>query len=150
MVRCGYLMYGNISMPRVNNKPILKITSTISTITKVKRGESVGYDRTYVANEDISVAIVPIGYADGLDRRLSNKGYFYINGKKCPIIGNICMDVTMVDVSKINANIGDSVLILGSDGVNVISVTDYASLLSTSPYEVQLKFRYKRMNYIIV
>ena len=96
------------------------------------------------------VAVIPLGYADGLDRRLSNKGYFYINGKKCPIVGNVCMDAVMVDVSDVDVKIGDKVLILGTDGVNCILLDDYAKILGTSPYEIQIKFRYDRMNYIVV
>ena len=92
MVRCGYLIYGNMSAVGMYNKPVLKITSIISSLTYVKRGESVGYDRTYIAKDNILVAVIPLGYADGLDRRLSNKGYFYIHGQKCPIVGNVCMD----------------------------------------------------------
>lgn len=148
MVRTGFLLYcGSNSL---NNKPILSIKSKVVSITHVSKGESVGYDRNYVANNDMDIGIIPIGYADGLDRRLSNKGYFYINNKKCRIVGNICMDVTMIDITDMGINIGDNVLVLGTDGVNRISLEDYARLLGTSPYEVQLKFRYKRMNYIVI
>lgn len=150
MVRCGYLIYGNMSANGIYNKPVLKIVSAIASLTNVKKGESVGYDRTYIAKDDMLVAVIPIGYADGLDRRLSNKGYFYIKGKKCPIVGNVCMDAAMVDVTNIEAKIGDNVLILGCDGANNISLDDYARILGTSPYEVQIKFRYDRMNYIVV
>ena len=150
MVRCGYLLYGNTATKDINNKPVLKITSKVVSITYVNKGESIGYDRNYLATKNMMVGIVPIGYADGLDRRLSNKGYFYINNKKCPIIGNICMDVTMVDITECEAVVGDNVLILGCDGVNKITLEDYSKILGTSPYEIQLKFKYDRMNYLVV
>lgn len=150
MVRCGYLLYDNINSNECKNKPVLSIESKIIHISKVLKGESIGYDRNYVATKDMIVGVVPIGYADGLDRRLSNLGYFYINNKKCPIIGNICMDACMVDITNTNAQLFDEVLVLGTNGVNNIRLDDIAKLLATSPYEIQLKFRYNRMNYIVI
>ena len=97
----------------------------------------------------MTIAVIPVGYADGFDRRLSNNFSIIINDKKCKVIGLVCMDVFMVDISNVNASIGDEVIILGDSKSHSITVFDYAKALDTSPYEVLLKFNHKRMNYII-
>ena len=148
MVRVGMLMYGGID-GKIGNKLILSIKSHIVDINVIKKGDSVGYDRTFIAPRKMIIGVIPVGYADGLDRRLSNKFYVLISGKKCRIIGNICMDVFMVDLSYIDAKIGDEVILLGSQMDEKISLKDYADVLNTSIYDVLLKFNYKRMNYII-
>lgn len=148
MVRNGFLLYG--ATPNgIGNSFILTIQSQIVSIMDVKPGETVGYDRLYKVTKPTKIAVVPLGYADGIDRRLSNNFSVLINGEFCQIIGNICMDVFMVDVSKINAKVCDKVVLLGNIGNKKITLFDYAEKLGTSPYEVLLKFRYRRMNYII-
>ena len=149
MVRCGFACYG-WSKREEGFKPALKIVSKITSVHFANSGESVGYDRTAKLNSKTKIATVPIGYADGLDRKLSNRGYFYCKGKRVNIIGNICMDCTMVDVSCLDdVEVGDPVLILGEDEYdNEISLGDYAELLDTSQYDVLLKFRRARMNSI--
>ncbi len=149
MVRTGMLMYGGID-GGLGNEPVLSIKSHIININNIKKGDSVGYDRTFVAKKKMIIAIVPMGYADGLDRRLSNKFCLLVNGKKCRIIGNICMDVCMIDITDVGAQLGDEVVILGKQGTNGISLQDYASVLNTSIYDVLLKFNYRRMNYVLV
>lgn len=150
MVRPGFAIYG---YHKCDYKllPALTITSEIIHITNVRLGESVGYDRTFVATHNMRVAVVPIGYADGLDRRLSNNFYLLVNGHKANIVGNICMDVVLIDVTYIPyVYVGSKVTILGSDGAEVLTPFDYAKALSTSPYEVLLKFNHKRMNYKVL
>lgn len=138
MVRTGFSLYQNV----------LKIKSKIIEITEIKKGDTIGYDRTFLAKNKMKIAVVSIGYADGLDRRLSNNFSLIVNDKKCPIVGLICMDVCMVDITDIDADIGDEVIILGKSKNQEITIFDYASALSTSPYEILLKFNHKRMNYI--
>lgn len=141
MVRCGYLLYGW----QEGFKPVLSIHSEIVNITKVDNG-TVGYDRTFIANGR-KIAVVPIGYADGLDRRLSNNFKLLVDGQFANVVGNICMDVCMLDVTDIkDVKVGSKVTILGEDGKNKITVFDYANALGTSQYEILLKFRSARMD----
>lgn len=147
MVRNGFLMYAGDD--KINNKMILTIKSKIANIINIKKSDSVGYDRSFFAKKKMKIAIVSIGYADGLDRRLSNNFYLLINGVKCRIVGKICMDVCMVDVTDVECNVYDEVIILGRQKKEKITLQDYAEFLDTSPYEVLLKFSYSRMNYIV-
>lgn len=148
MVRNGFLLYGGTEN-KIGNKFILSIKSKIVNIMNVKKGDTIGYDRTFTVKKSMKIAVVPLGYADGLDRRLSNLFYVLIGGVKCKIIGLICMDVFMVDVSAIDARVMDEVVILGSQRCEEITINDMAECLGTSPYEVLLKLSPKRMNYIL-
>jgi alanine racemase len=102
----------------------------------VKKGESVGYGRTHVAAKDIVVASVPIGYADGVSRKLSNKGKVLINGHLCNIVGNICMDQFMVDVTGIPVQVKDEVVVIGKSGEHCLTVEDVAEVQGTIDHEV--------------
>lgn len=148
MVRNGFLLYGG-THNTIGNKLVLTIKSQIVNVLEVGKGSSIGYDRTFVAKKRMKIAVVPMGYADGMDRRLSNGFKVLISGQKCPIVGLICMDVFMVDISNVNAKIGDSVVILGTQGDHKITLDDFAKKMNTSPYEVLLHFNYKRMNYVV-
>jgi alanine racemase len=142
MVRLGIGLYGvgfdDAEQTMLVNVSTLK--STISQIKMVKAGETVGYGRAGKVNEDSIIAIVPIGYADGLNRRLSNgKGKLFINGRPAPIIGNICMDLCMVDITGFYATDGttpvkegDEVIIFGK----VNPIANLARDLGTIPYEI--------------
>ncbi len=147
MVRLGISLYGVASNPedeeRLQNVSTLR--STISQIKKVAAGQRVGYGSVTI-DTDKDIAVVPVGYADGLDRRLGHgRGYLLINGDRAPIIGNICMDMCMVDVTGIKAREGDNVIIFGNDR----PVTSLAADLDTIPYEVMtsLSGRVKRVYY---
>ena len=143
MVRCGFDLYGW----EKGFKPVLSITSEIIQINYVEDA-TVGYDRTYHAHNQ-KIAVIPIGYADGFDRRLSNNFKVLVNGKFANVVGNICMDLCMIDVTNIKkVDIGTKVTILGIDGSNKISIQDYAKVLNTSPYEILLKFKNTRMDII--
>ncbi len=133
MVRIGIGLYGFSA----NNSNKLMNVSTLKTrilqIKKVKKGESVGYSRKWVAKKDSKIAIIPIGYADGMSRQLSNGvGEVLINGKKSFIIGNVCMDMCMVDISHIYAKEDDAVIIFGDEN----PASDIAKKLNTIPYEI--------------
>ncbi len=153
MVRLGIGLYGVASDPgeqtRLRNVSTMK--TVITQIKHIKAGESIGYNRKGLAATDLVIAIVPVGYADGLNRRLGNgHGRLYIGGKEAPIIGNICMDLTMIDVTRLAATgdppqVGGEVIIFG-DGH---PVSELARELGTIPYEVltSISRRVKRIYY---
>jgi alanine racemase len=135
MVRLGIGLYG-IDPALVVQKQLQAIGSlktVISQIRNISIVESIGYGRRGKVNKPSRIAIVAIGYADGLDRKLGNgNGYMLVNEKKAPIIGSICMDMTMIDVTGINCREGDEVLVLGKD----IDINEIAGKIGTIPYEV--------------
>lgn len=146
MVRLGLGLYG---INPINNSIINNVSSLKSTILQIKtltQSETVGYGRKGVLTRETRVAAVPIGYADGLNRHLGNRvGYCLVNGKKAQYIGNICMDVCMVDISDIDCKIGDEVEIFGDN----LPVTVLSDLLNTIPYEIltTISNRVKRVYY---
>ena len=109
-------------------------------ITQVKNlpaGASVSYGRTFVAPTDMRVATLPVGYADGLARLLSNRGLVLVGGRRAPIIGRICMDMTMVDVTGLpGVQVGDEVVLIGRQGSDEISAEEIAKAQGTISYEV--------------
>ena len=137
-VRAGILLYGCYDSFGADSsyKPVLSLKSTITHINTLSKGESVSYGLTYTCDKSIKTATVSIGYADGLPRSLSNKGSVLINGNVCKIVGRVCMDQIVVDVTDIDCSVGDTVVIIGSDGENTITATDIAALDNTISYEV--------------
>ena len=114
MVRCGIGLYGfgNSAAEDENLKPISRLKSIISQIHTIKKGETVGYNRAYKSSRTEKIATIPIGHADGINRIYGNeKGFVFINGKKAPIIGNVCMDMIMVNISNVDCQEGDEVII---------------------------------------
>jgi alanine racemase len=112
---------------------VSKLKTTISQIKHIKQGDTVGYGRKGIAKKNITIATVPIGYADGYNRKLSNGvGYMLVNGQKAPVIGNVCMDMCMLDVTGINCKEGDEVIVFGEE----LPVTIIAEQLNTIPYEI--------------
>ena len=149
MVRTGFLLYG-YAKNDLGNMPVMSINSKVINLLSVRKGETIGYDRTFVADKNLTVAVVSMGYADGLNRRLSNKFSLIIKNKKCRILGRICMDVVMVDVTGIeNISIGEKVIVLGRENNLKLSLKDYADIIDTSEYEVLCAFNYRRANYIV-
>lgn len=146
MVRLGIGLYG---IDPYTNKILNNVTTlktTILQIHDVKADETVGYSRKGILDKDSRIAAIPIGYADGLNRHLGNgKGYCLVNGKKAPYVGNICMDVCMIDVTGIDCKEGDKVIIFGDD----LPVTTIAEWLDTIPYEIltAVSTRVKRVYY---
>ena len=135
MVRLGIGLYGIDPAEKLNKQlqPIGTLKTVISQIRTIKSHETIGYSRKGNVQRDSQIAIVAIGYADGLNRRLGNgKGYMMISGHKAPIVGSICMDMTMIDVTGINCREGDEVLVLGKD----IDINEIAGKIGTIPYEV--------------
>ncbi len=139
MVRPGYMIYGYYPAPFLKEiislYPVLKLATTIIYLKEVEAGEYVSYGRTYQTTRKTKIATLAIGYADGLKRSLSNRGSVVVNGQKAPIIGRICMDMAMVDVTDIvgEIQVGDEVFIF--DNVN-ITLEDMAELTDTIGYEI--------------
>jgi alanine racemase len=137
MVRPGILLYGYAPLnlqPRIAVKPLMELVSKIVCIKKVSAGESISYGRTWVAKNDTTIGIVPAGYGDGLPRSLSGNFNITINGNPYPVIGRICMDQFMVDISGTNIQRWTDVSILGGCGVN--SAASIATRTGTIPYEI--------------
>ena len=132
MVRFGIGIFGYASQHE-NLIPSIRWKTSVSQIKQLLPGETVGYGRTFKATERMAIATIRIGYADGFRRSLSNgAGGVVINGVFCPVVGNVCMDMTMVDVSNANCNVNDEVEIVGGTQ----TLQDFAKLLHTIPYEV--------------
>ncbi|WP_276979878.1 alanine racemase [Johnsonella ignava] len=142
MVRAGIIMYGispsdETGVGNMDIKPILSVKSMITYVKYIEKGETVSYGGVYKADKRVRVATIPIGYGDGYPRSLSNKGYVLINGKRAYILGRVCMDQMMVDVSCIpDADIGTEVTVIGRDGSEFISVESLAKLCDKFPYEL--------------
>ena len=133
MVRLGIGLYGVSSFAQDKICNVSTLKTTISQIREVEESETVGYGRKGVVNMVSRIATVPVGYADGFDRRMGNgTGRVIINGKFAPVIGNVCMDMTMIDITGIEASEGDVVIIFGKDN----PVSDIAERIGTIPYEV--------------
>ena len=147
MVRLGIGLYGISPIKEdATLHPISTLKTIILQIHDVPADETVGYSRRGVLKRDSRIAALPIGYADGLNRKLGNgKGYCIVNGQKAPYVGNICMDVCMIDVTGIECNEGDTVEIFGPD----LPVTQLAEWLETIPYEIltSVSNRIKRVYY---
>ena len=146
MVRLGLGLYGVDPFTNhiLNNVSTLK--TTILQIHNVKKGDSVGYSRKERLERDSRIAAIPIGYADGLDRHLGNRNaYCLVNGRKAYYVGNICMDVAMIDVTDIDCKEGDRVIIFGDE----LPVTTLSTILGTIPYEIltSISDRVKRIYY---
>ncbi len=135
MVRLGIGLYGVDATPVIQQqlKNVTTLKTTISQIKKVSAGESIGYSRKGVAAKDSLIATVRIGYADGYPRLLSNGiGKMLLKGKEVPVIGNVCMDMTMLDITGIEAAEGDEVIVFGAD----LRVSELAILANSIPYEI--------------
>jgi alanine racemase len=149
MVRLGIGLYGVEVSGKYEShlKSISTLKTTISQIKSVPKGHSIGYSRKGIMEEDGKIATIALGYADGYDRRFSNgKGFVLIHGKKAPVIGNVCMDMTMINITGIEANEGDEVIIYGPG----ISLKELSERIGTIPYELltNISSRVKRVYYL--
>ncbi|NNE31764.1 MAG: alanine racemase [Winogradskyella sp.] len=135
MVRCGIGLYGfgNSKTEDSNLKPIASLKSVISQIHSIEKGESVGYNRAYIAETFQKTATIPVGHADGIGRHYGQgKGFVIINNKKAPIVGNVCMDMIMVNVTDIDCHIGDEVILFNASN----SANNLANAADTISYEI--------------
>ena len=147
MVRLGLGLYGVDPYTNEMLQNVTTLRTTILQIHNIPAGETVGYSRKGVLQRNSRIAAIPIGYADGLNRHLGNgKGYCIVNGGKAPYVGNICMDVCMIDVTDIDCKEGDKVIIFGKE----LPVTQIADWLDTIPYEIltSVSNRVKRVYYL--
>ncbi len=132
--RPGLFLYGYESTNVLKQlQPVMSIWSEIAHVKHLKKGESVGYGRTFFAPKDMLIGVIPIGYADGYRRSFSNKGYVLIDNIQCPVVGNVCMDMTMIDVSVLGKDcIGKKVEIMGDN----ISAAMLGNMADTIDYEI--------------
>lgn len=139
-VRVGIASYGLQPSDSVYNnqlKQVLTWKTVVSHVKTIQPGDTVSYGRTFKAFMEMKIATIPVGYADGYWRHLSNKGHVLIHGEKCPIVGRICMDQFMVDVSHLDdVKIGDEVVLIGKQGNNVITAEEIAKIVDSINYEV--------------
>lgn len=141
MVRSGISTYGLYPSEEMDKEacilyPAMELKSRIAYVKMVKKGETIGYGGTYTLTEDKKIATVGIGYADGYPRALSNQGRMLVHGTYAPIVGRVCMDQTMIDVSHIeDVKIGDEVVLAGCQGENFISVEELAGMSASFNYE---------------
>ena len=133
MVRSGIGLYGFSGNPKIKLSPVHRLKSVISQIHAINKNESVGYNRSHFSQENEKIATIPIGHADGITRIFGNKkGFVFINGQKAFIVGNVCMDAIMVDVSNIKCKEGDQVIIFDE----VHTAEDLCSSAGTISYEL--------------
>lgn len=140
-VRPGIMLYGYHTSTHMNPapdlRPVLSWTTRVAQVRKLKPGESTSYNRTYVVRRLSRIAVLPLGYADGYSRLLSNKGAVLINGKRAPVVGRVCMDMTMVDVTDVpGVSSGTDVTLIGRQEDEAISAAELAACQGTIPYEV--------------
>lgn len=141
IVRAGISTYGlypseEVDKTNVKLKPALALKSHVAFVKEIESGTPVSYGGTFVAKEKMKIATIPVGYADGYPRSLSNKGYVLIRGKKAPILGRVCMDQFMVDVTQIEGvSFGDKVTMIGKDGNEILPVEVLSELSGRFNYE---------------
>lgn len=145
MVRPGIIMYGYESFKNAKEKidvePICKLKTKITFIKEVSKKTSISYSRKFITENNMKIATIPIGYADGLRRQLSNKGTVIVNNQKAPILGNICMDSCMIDVTNIeNVEVGTDVYIWDND---IRTLEDIANECNTINYEILSTISYR-------
>jgi Alr-MurF fusion protein len=148
MVRLGIGLYGIDANQQQQSQliAISQLKTTISQINHVQKGESIGYGRKGIADAPKTIATIAIGYADGFSRAFSNgKGFVSVHGQRAKVIGNVCMDMTMIDITGIDARVGDEVVIFGADP----SIQELAAAIDTIPYEIltNVSERVKRIYY---
>jgi alanine racemase len=138
-VRPGLLLYGIVPPPLAATlplTPIMTLGSRIVAVKGVRAGEGVGYGVKFSPEQPATIAIVPAGYADGLDLRLAGRGSVLIRGRRAPIVGSVTMDMLMADVTGLEVSPGDEVVIIGSQGGDRIDVREMAAQIGTIPYEI--------------
>ena len=145
MLRPGLALYGYA--PRFegglapasagNLKPVLGLKSRVTSLRTIQPGEAAGYDATFRATRPTTLALLPVGYADGLNRLLSNRGCVLLRGKRAPIAGRISMDLTIVDATDISGvEIGDEAVLISAQGPEIVTAYDHADIAGTIPYEI--------------
>lgn len=148
MARIGLALYG--TYPNSNLKPVLNLKTQLIQIKKITKGERVGYEGTYFAKKDATIGILPLGYYDGVDRGLSNKGIVKIAGLECPIIGKVSMNITTIDLSKLkDPKVGQEVLIYSDNPEDKNSIENTARICKKIPYEILINLAQSTKRVII-
>jgi alanine racemase len=138
-LRPGLLLYGVVPPPLASTlplRPALSLHSRIVAVKGLRAGEAAGYGLKAPVEHPATIAIVPAGYADGLDLRLAGRGFMLVRGRRAPIVGSVCMDVSMLDVSGMDVAPGDEVVIIGEQGEESMTVREMAASIGTIPYEL--------------
>lgn len=138
-VRPGLLLYGIIPPPLAATLPLgpaLSLHSRIVAVKGLRAGEGAGYGMKTTMDRSATIAVVPAGYADGLDLRLAGRGHMLVRGRRMPIVGSVCMDMTTIDVTGTDVEPGDEVVIVGQQGGESIGVREIAAAIGTIPYEL--------------
>jgi alanine racemase len=138
-VRPGLLLYGIVPPPlssTLSLRPALSLHSRIVHVKGMHPGEGTGYGLKTVVDRPSTIAVVPAGYADGLDRRLAGRGFMLVRGRRVPIVGSVCMDMTTIDVTGMDVSTGDEVVIVGEQGDESIGMREIAAAIGTIPYEL--------------
>jgi len=148
MVRLGIGLYGVSSDVETQKKllPASTLKTKIAQIKHIVKGDTIGYNRKGLVTNDMKIATIPVGYADGLSRKLGDGNWnMLVNGIKAPIIGNVCMDMVMIDVTDINCKEGDEAFVFSDEN----PITDMAKCIGTIPYEILTSYspRVKRVFY---
>jgi alanine racemase len=141
LVRPGIMLYGYHTLPDTvpapDLRPVLSLHTTIAQLRTIPQGGTVSYNGTFVATRPTRIAVLPIGYADGYSRRLSHRGSVLIQGRRAPIVGLVCMDMIMVDVTDLApVQVGETVTLIGQQGEESIWADEVADWIGTIPYEV--------------
>ncbi|MCJ8500480.1 alanine racemase [Desulfatitalea alkaliphila] len=142
MVRAGIAVYGlppsrEVVSPEIDLQPVMSLKAPVIHLKTVPAGTSISYGGTYTTPRATRIATIPVGYADGYRRSLSNRGHMLVRGYRAPIVGRVCMDLTMIDVGEIpEVAVGDEVVIMGRQRDQAIDAGDLADLLDTIHYEV--------------
>ena len=146
MVRPGLLLYGVAPAPHLRGalplRPVMRVATQVLYVRDLPTGASVSYGRSFVTRRPSRIATLPVGYADGYPRALGNRGAVLIGGVRCPIVGVVCMDLCMVDVTDLPAPVesGDEVVILGPQGQDHLTADEIAGWAGTIPYEILCGF----------
>ena len=138
-VRPGLLLYGIVPPPLTSTiplTPVMTLTSRITAVKGMRAGEVTGYGARFTATKPMTIAIVPAGYADGLDLRLAGRGCVLIRGRRAPIIGSVCMDMIMIDVTGLDASPGDEVVFIGHQDGDTIDAREMAATIGSIPWEI--------------
>ena len=149
--RPGIMLYGSSPFTEAryqkNLAPVMTLSSVLISIKNFKKGQGIGYGSRFTCKKDMKIGVVAVGYADGYPRLASNKGYALINGVKAPIVGVVCMDFIMLDVTDCGGvDIDSLVVLIGKQGIQQVTVEDMADWAMTIPYEILCNVS-KRSNY---
>ena len=138
-VRPGLLLYGIVPPPLASTitlRPVMSLTSRVVAVKGLRPGEGVGYGWRYKPDGPRTIAVIPAGYADGLDTRLCGRGHVLIRGRRAPVVGSVCMDMLMADVTGMDVSPGDEVVLIGRQGDDRIDVREMAAVVGTIPWEL--------------